>query len=307
MTALTQPAAQYTGSGALADESRAAGNGLVGPVIRRHRLGAELRRLREAASLRLEDAAAELGVAPSTLSRIETGQAPARTSYVRILLALYGVTDPAVLSDLTDLAREGQRKGWWTEHQDLLPPGAGTHLGLEAAAAASRTFATQVLPGLVQTSEYAAARWKAARPYLNTGEIRSLVTVTLRRQELLPDGHQLHLVIDEAVLFRQIGSPPIMAAQLSHLRELAASPAVTLQILALSTPRPVLSAPFTLLGFRDPADPDLASRQGAGGQIVVTRSTATVDTLRGTFAALARAAISAGASAGLITELARQR
>src|SRR5580658_46456 len=93
-------------------------------LIGRHRLGGYLRSLRHARSLRLEEVAAELGIAPSTLSRIETGQAPARTSYVSIMLDLYAVDDPDRRRFLADLAREGQRKGWRTIYQDLLPTGA---------------------------------------------------------------------------------------------------------------------------------------------------------------------------------------
>jgi YD repeat-containing protein len=141
------PAAACAGGPAGSDDKRA------GPVIRRRRLGAELRRLRQACSLRIEDAAVELGVAVSTLSRIETGHAQARTSYVRILLGLYGVTDPAVCGRLIDLAREGQRKGWWAACDHLLPAGAGSYLGLEAAAARSCAFACQTIPGLLRTPD----------------------------------------------------------------------------------------------------------------------------------------------------------
>lgn len=82
---------------------------LTGPTIRRHLLGAELRRLRLARSLRLEDAADRLSLAPSTVSRIEAGKAPARTSYVALMLDLYQVQDLGVRRTLTDLAREGRR------------------------------------------------------------------------------------------------------------------------------------------------------------------------------------------------------
>jgi ribosome-binding protein aMBF1 (putative translation factor) len=84
-----------------------------GPAVLRHQLGTELRRLREASSLRLEDVATGLGLAPSTLSRIETGKAPARTSYVYTMLDIYGVHDSQQRRALIDTAREGQRKSWW--------------------------------------------------------------------------------------------------------------------------------------------------------------------------------------------------
>jgi transcriptional regulator with XRE-family HTH domain len=105
-----------------------------GPAMLRRRLGAELRRLREARSLRLEDVAVALGLVPSALSRIETGKAPVRTSYVYLMLDIYGIDDPEHRCALVDIAREGQRKSWWARHADILPPGAVEYLGLEAAA-----------------------------------------------------------------------------------------------------------------------------------------------------------------------------
>jgi transcriptional regulator with XRE-family HTH domain len=94
--------------------------GTARPAAPRRILGAALRELREDRALRLEDAATRLGVAASTLSRIETGKAPARTSYLTLLLDLYGVEDPGQRSRLADLAREGQRKSWQDDYRDIL-------------------------------------------------------------------------------------------------------------------------------------------------------------------------------------------
>ncbi len=116
------------------------------PAIRRGRLGRQFPQLRQASALRLEDAAATIGVAPSTLSRIETGQTSARTSYVRILLDLYGVSDPQQRRHLTDLAREGQRKDLPARLRDLLPAATRRYLGLEAAASHFRR--SQPGPGI---------------------------------------------------------------------------------------------------------------------------------------------------------------
>ena len=78
-----------------------------GPTVRRRRLGAELRRLREAHSLKLEEVAERLGLAPSTLSRIETGKAPTKTAYLAAMLEMYNVEDPGARKALVDMAREG--------------------------------------------------------------------------------------------------------------------------------------------------------------------------------------------------------
>jgi transcriptional regulator with XRE-family HTH domain len=141
------------------------GGQFISPTIYRHRLGSEIRRLRESASLRLEDVASKLDVAPSTVSRIETGLAPARTSYVYTILDMYGVTDPDYRRQLADMARQGQRKSWWTEYNDVLSASTRAYIGFECAASCVRSFSALVVPDLAQTGEYALAqaglnRWK---------------------------------------------------------------------------------------------------------------------------------------------------
>ncbi len=155
----------------------------MGPTIRRRRLGADLRRLREARSLKLEDVASRLGVAPSTLSRIETGKAPTRTSYLAIMLDIYGIDDQAERRTFMEMAREGQRKGWWAEAEDTLPAGYGTYLGLESESTAIDAFAERVVPGLASTDDYALAVLRASRPGLTAEQTGRLAAVQRRRRE----------------------------------------------------------------------------------------------------------------------------
>jgi transcriptional regulator with XRE-family HTH domain len=279
---------------------------LAGPTIRRRRLGADLRRLREERSLRLEDVAAHLGVAASTLSRIETGKAPTRTSYLALMLDLYGVEDPRQRKLLTDLAREGQRKGWWADSEDLLAAGAGNYLGLEAEACVLRSFALQVVPGLLQTEQYATAVCRASRPDLGPEQIRRLVAVRMRRQELLRGTarHRLHLVIDESALLRSFGSAGVMSGQLKHLLALTRQAQVSVQVLTLAKARTVLTEPFTMLSFADESDADVACATTIRGQLVFEQRPAEVGVLRATFEALTRAAMSADESRQLISGLA---
>lgn len=151
----------------------------------RRRLGRELRRLREARLLRLEDVAGRLGVAPSTLSRIESGKAPTRAGYLALMLDLYDIGDPGQRDRLTDLARQGRRDGWWTDYSDLLPVATRHYLSLEAAATRLHGYSLQTIPGVLQTAGYAAAVCKAAQPGLNPSQITRLVAVTQRRQHIL--------------------------------------------------------------------------------------------------------------------------
>src|SRR5260370_30923703 len=115
----------------------------IGPGNARHRLGRELRGLREVRSIRMEDAAARLEVAPSTLSRIETGKAPTRVNYLAVLLDLYGVDDTAQCTRLADLAREGRHQDWWAGYDGLRPAGSGHYRGLDTAASHASPFAAQ--------------------------------------------------------------------------------------------------------------------------------------------------------------------
>ena len=206
------PASQLRAAPADAAQRAAAGkNGaqLAAAGVSRLRAGAELRRLRDAAALRLQDVAAELGVAPSTLSRIENGLAPARASYVRAMLDIYGVTDDGHRRRLTDLARDGQRAGWWADYDDVLATGVGTYLGLESAARSVRSFSALAVPDLLQADDYAEALCRAACPHLDARQVRTLAGLKTRRQEARRDlPRQAHLIADEAALLRVIGSPP---------------------------------------------------------------------------------------------------
>lgn len=275
----------------------------LGPTIRRRRLGTDLRRLREARSLRLEDVAARLEVAPSTLSRIETGKAPTRTSYLSVMLDLYGVDDPGQRERMADMAREGQRKGWWAQCDDLLASGVGSYLGLEAAACAVRSFVVDVVPGLVQTRAYASAVYAASRPELTADQVKRLAWLQTRRPEMLADGAELHLILDEAVLRRTVGTAHVMIAQLQHLLAVAGRPSTTVQVLRLASLRPVLSDSFTVLSFADQGDPDVGYYDGVRGQAIRQERESDVRAMRHVFDQLRRAAMTPTDTAKVITKL----
>jgi transcriptional regulator with XRE-family HTH domain len=277
----------------------------AGPALSRHRLGAELRRLREARSLRLEDVAAKLDLVPSTLSRIETGKAPTRSGYLTAMFDLYGVDDPAHRGRLVGLAREGRRKDGWANYADVLPVGAGSYLGLEAAASLARTFSVQCVPSLLQTADYAAAILRAwRRPAISARQVGELVQLQLRRQDLIRrNGLRLHVILDESALLRSMGPAQLMDGQLEHLLRMTDDPAVTVQVLALASARPALSSPFTVLSFPDPADPDVACYDGLGSQVVIIKCTGDVGDMNDTFNALAASAMPPASSADLIKNL----
>jgi transcriptional regulator with XRE-family HTH domain len=241
----------------------------VGPTVRRRRLGSELRRLRESHSIKLEEVADRLGVAPSTLSRIETGKAPTRTAYLNSMLELYGVEDPSQRQILLEMAREGHRKGWWTVWDGVLPTGFGIYVGLEAEAASVRVYEPQVLNGLLQTEEYARAVMTTVRRRQTPEEIERLVQLRMQRQEVLvrPDPLELWIILDEAVLRRMTAPADVMHRQFEHLCEVCNWPNVTLQVLTFSSGlHPGLGGPFVIIEFPERFDPDVVYSEGVTGQ-----------------------------------------
>ena len=211
----------------------------LGPTVRRRRLGAELRRLREAHSLKLEEVAEELSLAPSTLSRIETGKAPTKSAYLMAMLDMYKVDDLAARKVLIDMAREGHRKGWWSIYDDVLPSGFDIYVGLEAEAQGLRSYETDVVHGLLQTTDYALAVLRELRPRDSEEQIARVVDLRMQRQRLLEQDPPLDLwlILDEGAIRRNIGGPEVMRPQLEHLIQASRWPNVTLQILAFEAGR----------------------------------------------------------------------
>ncbi|HEX9065082.1 MAG TPA: helix-turn-helix transcriptional regulator [Streptosporangiaceae bacterium] len=285
---------------------------LTGPTNHRRRLGADLRDLRERRGLRIEEVADHLGVVASTLSRIETGKAPTKTSYLKLLLDLYGVDDQARRRELANLAREGQRKGWWAPDEDVLRDGYGAFLGLEADAVRHRIFVAQAVPVLLQTEPYAAAVVAAARPELSAEQQARLVAVQLRRQHVLDrldsqcgEQFRLDVVLDEAVLLRAMGDPWLMRDQLERLAQTASRPGVTIRVLSLATGgarAPVGS--FGILSFPAGGGPDVAGVEGVRAQVLLEQRPAEVGALGRLFASLEQAALPVTESLNLIRELA---
>ncbi len=280
----------------------------IGPTVRRRRLGTELRRLREAHSIKLEEVAEQLGVAASTLSRIETGKAPTRSAYLTAMLEMYGVDDPGQRQVLIDMAREGHRKGWWAAYEDVLPTGFGIYVGLEAEAASLRAYESLVVHGLLQTEEYARAVMTTVSRKLAADEIERLVTLRMQRQEVVlrADPIELWLILDEAVLRRAIGPPELMHRQLTHLADASLWPNVTLQVMPFGGgPHPFLNGPFSIIEFPERTDPDVVYTEGVAGQAYLERDREVRICAEG-FDLLRAAAMSPADSTDLVSKLASQ-
>ncbi len=280
----------------------------LGPTVRRRRLGAELRRLREAHSLKLEEVAEQLGLAPSTLSRIETGKAPTKLAYLTAMLGMYGVDDPGARKVLVDMAREGHRKGWWSIYDDVLPSGFDIYVGLEAEACGLRSYETDVVHGLLQTTDYALAVLRELRPRDSDEQIRRVVDLRMQRQRLLDQDPPLDLwlILDEGAIRRNIGGTAVMRPQLEHLIQASRWSNVTLQVLAFgSGAHAGLTGPFSILEFPERSDEDVAYTESVGGMIYMEKDRE-VRLCAEAFDRMRAAALSPAASVELIQQVSRE-
>jgi len=280
----------------------------LGPTVRRRRLGAELRRLREAHSLKLEEVAEELGLAPSTLSRIETGKAPTKSAYLMPMLTMYEVDDPVARKVLVDMAREGHRKGWWSIYDDVLPSGFDIYVGLEAEASGLRSYESDLVHGLLQTTDYARAVLRELRPRDSAEQIERVVELRMQRQRTLDEDPPLDawIILDEGAIRRKVGGAAIMRHQLEHLVQASRWPNVTLQVLAFeSGAHAGLIGPFAILEFPERTDPDVAHTESPGGMIYLEKDRE-VRACAEAFDRMRAEALSPAASVDLIQQAARE-
>ena len=224
-------------------------------MVLRIRLGIKLRRLRESRGITAQQAAKAIRGSDSKISRIELGRHAAREIDVSDLLALYGVSDPDEREALLSLASQALAPPWWQRNADVLPPWFQAYLGVEEAAESVQSYDTHFVPGLLQTSGYAAGL--LARADFAADDAARLLQVRAERVErFAAGGWRLDAVIDEAVLRRPVGTIADFAAQLQQLRDAAGWPGVTVRIRPLTAGAPLSPAGFTILRFADGELPD---------------------------------------------------
>ncbi|MEV5846657.1 helix-turn-helix transcriptional regulator [Streptomyces sp. NPDC051985] len=234
-----------------------------GPAVRRRKLGAELRMLRTGAGLTSGEAARLVGWHQSKVSRIETGASGVKPADVRLLLDAYGVVEGQLRELLLVLAGSEDTAGrhhWWHAYRGVLPPAYRDFISLESQAGAMRTLETLVVPGLLQTPEYARAVTRVAADGLDDEALDALVEVRLARQDVLRNDPPLELsaVLDEAVLRREVGGPGVMTRQLARLVEAARLPQVRLQVLPFAAGAHIgITGPFVIFSFPSTSDLDV--------------------------------------------------
>lgn len=223
------------------------------PSVRRRRLIAALRQLREQAGLTITEAAAKADWDPSKLSRIERFQITVTGDDTLDFCEALGA-DQEVANTLAKLARESRRRGWWHVYNDVLGEFAD-FVELETDAKRVMEWEADVVPGPLQTEEYAQAVIRHAWPEDTDEANAQRVQLRMERQKRLQDGPaRLWVILDEAVLRRPVGGHSVMADQLDHLASMSTSPRMTMQVLPTELMgHSALGVPFTLIDLTDGA------------------------------------------------------
>ena len=278
------------------------------PTLRRRRLSAELRALREAAGLTSVEATRRLEWSGGRLTKMERGEwVRPNPRDIRDLCDLYEVTEERRRDYLITLAKEGRERGWWHAYRDMLSEEYSTYIGLEAGAETLFTF-DQVINGLLQTPEYAHALLHDGPGEIASEQLERRVEIRTERQKLITrddDPLRLWVVMDEAALRRQVGGPAVMRAQLEHVLELAALARVTIQIIPFAVgAHAAVGGAFTILRFPEPEDPDAAYVETPGGELFV-ENPEEVGRFQIAYQRLQAAALSPGDSVEFVANAAR--
>jgi transcriptional regulator with XRE-family HTH domain len=279
----------------------------ISPTVRWRKVARALRRWRSEAGLRLEDICTPLGWATSKLSRMERAEQAIGPAEVIALATIYGIGERE-RDRYVALALQSRQKGWWTTYNvwDTIPDEFEEFVGLESEASRMRSYEDMVVPGLLQTADYATALAHGWIPRLSDQVISERVRLRMARQAQLHDDPPLQLdsVLTEAALHQQVGGPEVMRQQLRHLLAINERPNVSVQVMPFAAGAyPAQNCPFRLLSFPDPEDPAVVRVEYPGGAVYMEEAQ-DVEVFILTFEELRQRALGPSESRELIRELA---
>ncbi|MVU79943.1 helix-turn-helix domain-containing protein [Nocardia sp. ET3-3] len=260
---------------------RVVSEGPASSTLPRRQLGRYLRDWRIQAGLTIAEAAKLMEWGASTLQRLEKGNADRiRTIDIQELCRIYGI--PAEIAEgLKGLAQQAAVKSWWHSYGDLIPENFDVYVGLEASAQQLSCYQSELVPGLLQTAEYARALNRLGYPEETVAEVDRRVQLRLQRQAMITRRTrpaEVAMVLHESVLRRLVGGARVMAAQVRHLAELSTRPNVALRILpfAAGVPLGLSTGPFVILEFGSdskgqPVEPPVVYVEGFTGDLYLER------------------------------------
>jgi transcriptional regulator with XRE-family HTH domain len=236
----------------------------LSPVVQRRRLRTELRRARLDAGLTQEQVAAAMDWSLSKLIRIENGTVGISMNDLKAILGHYKITDEGRTAELLALSRGARERSWWNTYRDI-PPRLVQLIEYESAAMIIRNFQPLLIPGLLQTEEYATTTIRSLRHQPTAEEVRTTVELRMKRQQLLeqPEMPLMFFIMDEAAVRRQVGGRDAARRQIQRLLDESDKSSVTIEVIPFSAgAHPGMQGPFMLFEFPDAGDDDALHLEG---------------------------------------------
>jgi hypothetical protein len=230
----------------------------------------------------------------SKLIRIENGSVGISTNDLRAILLHYKITDESRTSDLIALSRAARERSWWSTYRDSAPPRLLQLIEYEAAAFIARNFQPLIVPGLLQTEEYARTSIRQLAPQVSASQVEALVQIRMKRQELLrrSDAPLLFFIMDEAVVHRIVGGEDVMRRQLQWMIEVSDRPNVTIEVVPFTAGLlPGIQGQFLIYEFSDAADDDVLYLEDGRGALLSRDSPDEVLSFREEFEQLREASL----------------
>jgi transcriptional regulator with XRE-family HTH domain len=246
--------------------------------VTRRLLGLELRSLREVAGRTAEATAEAMGWHPSKMTRIESGRSGLAVLDVRALLDFYEVPkrDTETRDTLEAFARQGKRRTWWRPYSDVLTRQYTNLIAFESEANSVRNYEIALIPGLLQTPDYARAITRALQPGSAAEAVNALVDVKLQRQSQAlsrEDPMKLWAIVDEAAIRRVVGNRVVMEKQLRALLDASERPDITVQIISFDAGAHLgMLGAFVIYGFPIRSDLDVVYVEGQAGSHYLERA-----------------------------------
>ncbi len=226
------------------------------PTVRSRRIGSRLSRYRHEAALSGTELAARIGIHQATWSKIETGKTKLSPEVLAKAVEALGI--PAdVAAQLDTLRRKAEEPGWWQDYGDILSEAVQMLIELEADASWIRTYEGHLIPGLLQTRDYAERIITAGSPHIRVADIDRYLELRMHRQKRLHEGLRLTSILGEAAVRQQVGGPETLREQLRHLDRMVREHDVTVQVVPFAADaHAALGDAFTILQWPDESDPE---------------------------------------------------
>jgi transcriptional regulator with XRE-family HTH domain len=281
-------------------------------AVEGRRLRTALRQARQKAGLTRDEVAAVLGVSPSKIVRVENGAVRVSISDVLAMLNMYQITDENRVDEFVSMARAAAKQPpWWANYREFVGKRYLEYVELEQAAAATMNFQPELVPGLLQTRSYASAIIRRLDPDVTEEKAnRRLELRMARKKELLdgPEPPRLSFVLAEPVVHWQVGSGEAWEEQIRHLIELAQRPTISIHVFRfLSGIMRGMQAPFVIVSFPDPEDPDALFLEGLTGDTLVVSNQSEVSRYRSIYEELEQTSLSDTDSVKFLEALLRDR